>query len=345
MYRKLLLYLSLLTAVFVTTVNVDALSVKARLDSVDILMGRLTSLHLEVVQDEGKPGGFTIFKDESKNGYVGVCGDSVELRTNFHRDTTRLGSGKIQINYDIPLQAFDSGYFQLPEFIYVSQADTARSNRLALKVMPVPVGENDPISDYKGVEEPENKSIFDNVPDWVINYWWIVLILVAAIVAAVWAWKRYRREGSLLPKKPEPTPYESAMAALRNLKSRKLWENGMEKEYFTRLTEILRVYLDRRFGINAMEMTSREIMQTLTDNPEIKDKRDYIRQILSIADFVKFAKVRPLPDDNIAAFDNALKFVEETKPAPVVDSDNNSESDNSKGGNIGKPLKKKGGKS
>ena len=123
--------------------------------------------------------------------------------------------------------------------------------------------------------------------------------------------------GTVLKKKPEPTPYEVAMSRLKELKAKNLWEQGMEKEYFTDLTEILRVYLDRRFGINAMEMTSREIMDNHLYQSDVRDKRDYVRQILSVADFVKFAKVRPLPADNIAAFENAVKFVEETKPATL----------------------------
>ena len=116
-------------------------------------------------------------------------------------------------------------------------------------------------------------------------------------------------------------PHEAALAALSKLKEKKLWERGMEKEYFTELTEILRIYLDKRFGINAMEMTSRQIMQTLGANREVSDKRQMVRQILDMADFVKFAKVRPLPADNVAAFDNAVKFVEATAPRIEESSD------------------------
>ncbi len=95
----------------------------------------------------------------------------------------------------------------------------------------------------------------------------------------------------------------------------------MEKEYFTLLTDILREYLERRFDINAMEMTTRQIIDSLSSNTEVKEKRNYMREILDVADFVKFAKVRPLPSDNIAAFDNAVKFVEETKPVEKPDAD------------------------
>ncbi len=289
-------------------------TVTAKLDSVNLLMGRLNMLKLEVVQDKGKPGGFPLFKDaDPAAGYVGVCGDSIELRTSIKTDTVELGSGRIQINHTVPVQAFDSGTYRLPEFVYVSGNDTARSNIVTLNVIPVDVTVDDPIAGYAPVAEPEGKRITDALPNWLTDWWWLILLVLILAGVAVWALRRYKKEGTVLPRKPQPTPYETAMHDLRELKKKNLWEQGQEKEYFTRLTDILRVYLQRRFGINAMEMTTREIMDCLY-NSDIKDKREYMRQILSVADFVKFAKVRPLPADNIAAYENALKFVEETRP-------------------------------
>lgn len=315
--RKIKILAFLMMALLVSLPTAAKVSVTAKLDSVNLLMGKLTTLRLEVVQDKGKPGGFPMFSHaDPAAGYVGVCGDSVELRTSFKVDTVELGSNRIQLNYEIPLQAFDSGTYRLPEFVYVSQSDSARSNALSLNVVPVKATADDPIAGFAPVAEPENKSIFDAVPNWLADYWWVILILLLIAGATWWGVRRYKKEGTVLRKKPEPSPYETAMRRLKELKGKNLWEQGMEKEYFTDLTEILRVYLDRRFGINAMEMTSREIMDHLSKS-DIRDKRDYMRQILSVADFVKFAKVRPLPADNIAAYENAVKFVEETKPEPA----------------------------
>lgn len=299
------------------TISAATPSVKARLDSTNILMGKLTTLRLEVTQDKGKPGAFPLFAGRNgDSGYVGVCGDSVELRTSYSRDTVELGSGRIQINYAVPVQSFDSGFYQLPQFVYVSGNDTARSNIVSLKVIPVAVSADAKISDYAGVVEPEGKSIFDSLPDWLYDYWWLILILILSIAGIIWGYRRYKEKGFILPKKPEPLPYDVAIKELNKLKSLSLWENGEEKEYFTRLTDILRIYLDKRFGINAIEMTTPQILEKLNENVSIRDKKDYIRRILDTADFVKFAKVRPLAADNIAAFDSALRFVEETKPTP-----------------------------
>ena len=80
------------------SVNAAPVSLRAKLDSVQVLMGRLTTLRLEAVQGKNAQGGLPMFERMSADGIVGVCGDSVELRTSFDRDTVDLGSGMIQIN-------------------------------------------------------------------------------------------------------------------------------------------------------------------------------------------------------------------------------------------------------
>lgn len=314
------------------------ISVSARLDSVNLLMGNLMTLHLEVVSNEGKPGGFTLFQHKDKGpGYVAVCGDSVELGTDYKIDTVALGSGKVQFNYSVPVQAFDSGTYTLPPFVYKSGTDSASSNRLTFNVIPVNVTADDEISPLASVAEPDGKRFYDWVPDWIIDFWWIFIIIVIAICLSFWAMRKYK-SGELpqILSKPVQTPWDEALSALSVLKERKLWEQGMEKEYFTQLTDILRVYLFKRFGINAMEMTTRQIMDMIYSS-EFKDKKDYVKQILNVADFVKFAKVRPLPADSVSAYENAVKFVKETIPADekVLDStkeEKESDSKNTEGG-------------
>ena len=310
-----------------------ASSVTARMDSVNLLMGKLTTLYLEIVQNQNEKGHLTIFENPERNSeYIGICGDSVELRTTYKADTVNLGSDKIQINYQIPMQAFDSGTYRLPEFVFVIGKDSAFSNHLTFNVIPVNVTANDPIAGFARIAEPEGKRFYDWIPDWILDFWWIFLIIALAICAFLYGLRNYKKEGKILPvSKPLPSPYEEAINKLNELKAKKLWEQGLEKEYYTQLTDILRNYLERRFGINAMEMTSRQIMERLYES-DVKDKRDYIRQILRVADFVKFAKVRPLPADSIESFENAVKFVEETKPVEQVPKASITEEDTKKGG-------------
>lgn len=308
--------LTLLTAAFPAHLSAAPAQVKAKLDSVQILMGRMTDLRLQVVQDKGTRGEFEIFKSAPADGIVGLCGDSVELRTAVRRDTVDLGSGRIQVNYNVPVQAFDSGFYHLPQLRYVTGRDTAFSNTVSLKVIPVAVTADAAISGYADVADPAEASWLDRLPDFIYNYWWVILLALVVVGVCIYLIIRLRKTGSLLAPKPEPSPYIVAIESLRRLKSRKLWEQGLDREYFTELTEILRIYLDKRFHINAMEMTSSQIIDILSADARIKDKKEYVQQVLDMADFVKFAAVRPLPTDSVASFDNVERFIEETKPTP-----------------------------
>lgn len=300
-------------------------TVKASLDSAYILMGKQTLLHLEVVKDASTPGQIVMPQGDTLTREVEVIGVQ-------RNDTVDLGNNRVQILHDIIIQSFDSGLYTLPPMLYVAGNDTFRSNELALKVLPVTVDSLKTVHDYADVQEPDTR-FYDYLPDFLTDYWWILLVLIV-IAAGIWAYWKYLRKGEipLVHKKKETPPYEVAIQELNRLKESHLCERGQEKEYYTRLTDILRVYLDKRFGINAMEMTSSQIVSTLSANNETNGPDKYIRSILEIADFVKFAKVRPLPDDNANVFSWAMQFVEDTKPAPEsVDNADNAESPDTSG--------------
>lgn len=318
MIRKIIIAL-FMAALLPTSFRCEAspTTVKASLDSAYILMGKQTSLKVNIVQDHGLQGLF-----------ITNTGDTlvreIEIARILEPDTTDLGSNREEIVRQIIIQSFDSGLYTIPPFVYVTGNDTVVSNTLALKVIPASVDSMTTIHDYAGVAKPDTR-FWDYLPDFIVDYWWIILIILA-VAAGVYVWYFYIRGKKTLPlvpqKKPEP-PYEVAMRELNRLKAEKLCESGHEKEYYTRLTEILRVYLDKRFGINAMEMTSTQIMQHLRSNDDTRTSAPVMKQILEMADFVKFAKVRPLPDDNVKAFSNAIRFVEDTKPAPQPESESN----------------------
>jgi len=283
-------------------------------------MGRTARLTLRLENlPPNTPGKFPLFENVSESGIVTLLGDTIELNlADAKVDTVKSESGHESVEYKIPVQVFDSGKYVIPSIIYVSGADTLRSNMLSLEIIPVAVTADAEISPDAGVVViPASawQKFTDKLPDFIYFYWWLILLLVIIVVAAIILWRKFRKTGVHIYKKPEPTPYEIAVRALENLRARKLWENGQEREYFTELTEILRNYLYGRFGINAMEMTTEQILNTISSQEDVKGKEDYVRRILSVADFVKFAKMRPLPDDNIDAYTNALRFIEETKPA------------------------------
>lgn len=293
-------------------------SVKASLDSAYLLMGRQSRLHLEIIEDKNAAGQLLIKGD--------TLVKEVEVIDMSQADTTDLGNNRVQIKRDLLIQSFDSGLYTLPPILYASGDDTLATDRLTLKVIPVSVDSLATIHTYAGIEEGKSRW-YDFLPDWITDYWgWYILaiILIAGGIVGYLLISKKGRAVILPTKKPIP-PYEFAMRQLNELKERHLCENGQEREYYTRLTEILRDYLARRFGINAMEMTSSQIVTILESNAETKLPNRYMKQILEIADFVKFAKVRPLPVDNVIAFNSAMQFVEDTRPLPEPESNKVSE--------------------
>lgn len=214
--------------------------------------------------------------------------------------------------YKLLVQMWTPGVATLPPFRYASGADTVESDVVTIKVLPVGLDSLQTINPMDSIAEAPSRW-YDWIPDWTI---WVVLGLALAGIGLA-LFLLYRKNGTLIPHIVKPVdPYEEAMKALGALRDRRLAESGHEKEFYTALVDILRRYLDRRFGINAMEMSSTQILASLHDNPETRGDRERIAQILELADFVKFAQVRPLPDDNIKTFRGVEQFVEDTKPVP-----------------------------
>lgn len=301
----------LISAFFLTMpmLNASQVSVKTSLDSAYILMGKQTTMHIEIIQEQNVSGRLLNATD--------TLTKEVEVIKLLPADTIDLGSNRNQILQDVIIQSFDSGLYSLPPMAYIVGRDTFYSNALALKVLPVSVDSLQTIHDYQGVVEP-NTRFYDYLPDFITEYWWIYLIIII-IATAIFVYFKYFKKGKiiLVPKKKEIPPYEFAIQQLTKLREEHLCERGHEKEYYTRLTDILRVYLEKRFGINAMEMTTTQIISVLENNDDTKSQNKYMRQVLEIADFVKFAKVRPIPDDNVKSFQSAMQFVEETRPIIV----------------------------
>ncbi len=287
------------------------MSIKASLDSATLEMGRQTRLHLNIVIPADRQGVLTA-KPSS------MLTDNVEIVDILPADTTDLGNQLLEIKQDMIIQSFDSGDYVIPEIVYLSGTDTLLSNKLSLRVYPVDVSEMTTINPDADVEKGDSKW-WDFLPYIIIDYWeWILGVLIL-IIAAITLYIVFRKKTIKLPFKaqaPKLSPYEVAIRELSTLKERNLCATGQEKEYYTRLTDILRIYLQERFGINAMEMTSTQITRALNENEETRLPNRLMRQILEIADFVKFAKVRPMPEDNVKSFNSAMQFVEDTKPLP-----------------------------
>lgn len=302
------------TAAFCSSLSAKT-SVTATLDSAYILMGNVTGLNIEIVE----PVNVT-----SQVGIIPQTMPSeVEIVGEISSDTVILNDNMRQITRRLIIQSFDSGAYTLPPVIYQSESDTILSNTVTLKVNPVDVSDLEDIHANADILSLKSHW-YDFLPDWIIDYWgWLLLtiLLVAGGVCAVLIYTKRMNVPFMPVKKPVP-PYEMAKQRLETLHDQHLCEKGQEREFYTELTDILREYIDKRFGINAMEMTTGQILTQLNANPETKPSEKLMRQILEVADFVKFAKLRPLPEDNTKSYISAIEFVENTRP--IVSDENNS---------------------
>lgn len=308
--RLFIILTSLMAFLAPCVVAQQQVAVEAKMDSSVMWMGQQTVVHLSLVQDNDKPVMFPIITDTLTAG--------VEVLDVTQPDTTVLQNNRIQIEQEVLVTAFDSGLYYIPPFEYILGADTFHTQSLSLKVVPVEVDTTAQPMDIKGVVAPPFV-LWDYIPGWL----WYVLLALVVIAAGIWAyyyWQKKRKpQEEIVPEKQEP-PYERAMSALQALRDSKLWQQGQEKSYYIRLVDILREYIDSRFGISAMEMTSAQIIEALRQNGILREVNRYMSDILAMADFVKFAKMRPMPDDNERVMRQAIDFVELTKPQPEPES-------------------------
>ena len=245
-------------------------------------------------------------------------GYGVEVLSRSSRDSSKLGDGILQMRQTYLITAFDSGPHPIKPFLFVGHTkitpDTLRSNPLTLFVK---VPNVDLKKGFADIKKPYGAPVtFKEIAPWIIG-----IILIAAIVFFIlYAISRRRKNIPLfsLPAKPKLPPHVVALSELDKLKEEQLWQHDKVKDYYTRLTDIIRVYLEERYEVPAMEQTTQEILSDFKgENSQIKGKLfTGLQKTLDTADLVKFAKYTPLADENHFVLVHAYTLVEETKPEP-----------------------------
>lgn len=236
---------------------------------------------------------------------------------------TAVAGDRRKVTNVYTLQAFDpTPLMAFPPIgaVAAGSADTAWAQMQTLKVLPVEV---DTVSmalmPLAGAVSGGSRW-HDYIPLWI---WWVLLgVALAAAAVAAWSFTRKRKEVAMAEASKPVPPYELAIGRLSALRRSVGSVPGNEKHFYTELTDILRQYLHGRFGINALEMTSGQIVRALRNNPETRLPSEQVDAVLRIADFVKFAKEKPLADDNQRALQRATDFVETTRPAPEPEQPN-----------------------
>jgi hypothetical protein len=220
------------------------------------------------------------------------------------------------------ITSFDSGLYSVPSYTFniVEPDDSIQqyiTEPFSLSFSTVEVDTTAEIKDIKGpLDEPIS---------WLeyLIYFIIAIALILLAFLGYYLWKRYRKTApEELDYDPNIPPHVLALEGLKQLDGEKLWQNGYVKKYYIRLTDIIRLYIKRRFEIKAMEMITSEIIQGLRQQNIREDLINKMNEVFTNADFAKFAKYQPLPDINTKCMTLAIEFVNSTKKEEP-DSDEN----------------------
>ena len=299
------------------TAIAQQVSVSARLDSTSIKIGDQIKLHFDIDMPGNAKVQLPVFKDT-------ITG-KIEVIKTFPPDSSKK-DGKLHIRQDFLVTSFDSGYYQVPPIAFPfeigQEKDTFRSSALYLAVSTLPVDTTKGIHDIKPPL---------SVPFSLLDYWQYIAGFFALVIIAFLIWyiiKLRKKEPLFGAGRALEHPHVIALRELDGLRTEKLWQSGKIKPYYTRLTEIIRVYIHNGFQINALEMTSEEIIDALKSaGLDDLNNIELVQKMFSTADLVKFAKWQPLPDENEVNLLNAYQFVNNTKPVVAAPVENNEAGD------------------
>lgn len=276
----------------------------AEIDTFQMLIGEQTTVRLELSVDSGwnvrmpQPG---------KELVPGI--ELLEKRSGF----TTLNNGRRNVYTDEYLiTSFDSTLYTIPPFEVFVNDSSYLSNELALAVYSIPIDTANlqNICGPKGVMEVE--LTWEEYRDSV----YLGYLLIFMSVVLVWVIFRLVNNKPIIriiKIKPKQPSHMVALGKIEEIKSDSSWRtDGNAKEYYTRLTDTLREYMHDRFGFNATEMTTSEIVASL-QKVDKEGNLNELKEILEVADLVKFAKLHPSMNENDRNLMNAIEYVNTTK--------------------------------
>lgn len=282
--------------------------VEARIDSNNVLIGDQVNLSVIINQPDSINVLFPEFTD--------TITESIEIISRTPPDTLRLENKRLEILTKYKITCFDSGYFHIPPFIFQYNRDSILANwatqPIFLHVSRVDIAPSDSSELIFDIKLPAKMPItLSEILPWIIG---TALVGLLVLIVVYYIKKRKKQEPLFKIKKTEEPPHIIAIRELDKLKEKKLWQKEKIKLYHSELTCIIRKYIERRYQTPAMEQTSNEIIEGLVKSGFNNNTQlGQLKLLLFSADMVKFAKAKPLPDENETALLNAFVFVNETK--------------------------------
>jgi len=309
--RKLLSLLLLLRGIAIAFgvgvplgLSAQDLAPVAELDTQLIRIGEQTRLKLSVNYrvDKGEQVHITwpAITGDTLTGHIEVVEDSGV-------DTVVNGNDpyRFQQLRQLRITSFDSGYWAIPPFRFVVNGDTLETKPLLLGVETVEVDTAQAFRDIKEIYELPFSWV-----DWFGEHWpWFAGGLgLAVAVLLLLLYLRRPKKAAVVEAPPKPL-HERMLEALGEIERRKLWQQGQVKQYQSEVTDLLRTYVEERYGVPALERTTDDLVAELRLSAMGSEPRELLGNLLRLADMVKFAKYTALPAENEQLMASAVRFI------------------------------------
>ena len=284
-------------------------SVEARIDSIEMFVGQQVHVTLTANAQENAKIEFPQFKPTQ---YITP---GVEVLASKELDKRDLDNGFVARSMEYTLTSFDDTLYYLPPMVVKIDGKAYKSKSLALKVLTIEV-DTTHVDQFFGPKDVQDNPFLWS--EWRLPFWLSVLMLVL-LALSYYLYLRLRDNKPIIKTiriVKRLLPHQKAMKEIEQIKADKMVTSENSKEYYTKLTDTLRKYIEERYGFNAMEMTSSEIIEKLM---AIQDESalSELRHLFLTADLVKFAKYSTLINENDANLVNAIEFINQTKQENV----------------------------
>lgn len=318
--KKHFISILLFGSIIATSVAQDV-KVTSSFDSSTIYLGDQIKYRITVDQPSDIKLELPVFRDTLNKNITILSGPVT--------DSSKIKDGRLLIVENYLITSFDSGTYKVSP-VYVESKDARGLKRFysdysLLKVKRYPVAPADTTSKIYDIVKPYTAPV--TVGE-ILPLILLLFLLAFVIWVAVRLFRKFRKSDKVVPEVIIPDPaHIIAFRELEKLKEEQLWQKGQIKHFYTRLTEIMRQYLENRYNVYSLELTTSETLESLVRSGFKKNASyNQLKVILTGADLVKFAKYNPDASENESHFQNSWDFVLTTKlndeaPGAVTESD------------------------
>lgn len=304
-------YVLFLMAVFALLGGLKAqdVEVEGKVESTDVQVGKPFTLNLSL---KVPYGWFVEWNDFTTD----TLSEQLDIIKRSDVERTADADSNVIVKQQLTLMTFDTGQVQVPPIALKYARSFDDANRLKAYTDPIDLYSTtiavDTTLAYKPIVEPiaapvQMKEVFP----------WILAVLLLALAAfGIWYWRRHRKtkvdaDGNIV-RGPVIPPYDKAVGDLETLRQQKLWQSGKVKEYYSSLTDIAREYIEGQFGVNAVEMTTDDILEEIKPLHFSQETYDKLKDTMEVADLVKFAKYSSSNLESENAMNSMTEFVNES---------------------------------